>query len=447
MNHRITSLLLKPTHGCNFNCKYCYDAEMRNQLGNLVMPMDIVEHVGKLSEGHMQQIIFHGGEPLFVGKDWYKQAFNILKRYRGDVMYEMQSNGSLIDEEWIELFKRNSLRVGISYDFCAQEQRGAVDVMSNIRLLKEHGIASGCICVVTSANVNNLREIYEQAKTETQGGSVNFNTLFRTGKTDEHNENMLASDELESGFGAFLDYYIYRPADGCFERTSEIFLSFLFGKRTNLCTYIDCRLKWIGLSPDGSIYPCDRYFSDRYRIGDIRDFSSWRSVQLSDGFSKYYDDVETRFSNHCSKCHFFYVCGGGCNGTHFALTGQLHDVGQTVCDQFYALYGIVYDKMRTADISSGPINPNIADKVKRSGGISLNQIYEFIYNSLGYGYPLQYDGVKSFADSLEYKLFRIFNPFADSDDSGHQTLHDAYLRNKNEIDRLLLQNKAWAESY
>jgi len=102
------------TNVCNLNCPYCYDKI--NRTWSEDMSLDTVEQTIKLFNGRVREWIWHGGEPLLMGADWLRQASNIVRQYDPDVRIEIQTNGTLINEDIIEFFKEFNIRPGLSFD-------------------------------------------------------------------------------------------------------------------------------------------------------------------------------------------------------------------------------------------------------------------------------------------------------------------------------------------
>jgi len=120
---RDLTLIVKPTHKCNLNCPYCYDKI--NRTWSEDMSLDTVEQTIKLFNGRVREWIWHGGEPLLMGADWLRQASNIVRQYDPDVRIEIQTNGTLINEDIIEFFKEFNMRPGLSlmeYSMSIQEK-------------------------------------------------------------------------------------------------------------------------------------------------------------------------------------------------------------------------------------------------------------------------------------------------------------------------------------
>lgn len=118
---RIRLLVLQPTTFCNISCDYCY---LSSRDARRFMSLEVVEAAVANAKrcgliGPRLSVVWHAGEPLVVPKSYYRQAFHLLQDVLGadvDVSHSIQTNGTLIDREWCELFKDFRVRIGVSLD-------------------------------------------------------------------------------------------------------------------------------------------------------------------------------------------------------------------------------------------------------------------------------------------------------------------------------------------
>ena len=153
-------LLAKPTGAaCNLACSYCFflDKELLNSNSKFRMPEEILEaYIWQLIESHRSSqvtVAWQGGEPTLMGVDFYRKAIELQEKYRRSGMtFEntLQTNGTLLNDEWCEFFKENNFLIGISLDGprhlhdIHRVDKGGVPtfdrVMRGLRLLQKHGV-------------------------------------------------------------------------------------------------------------------------------------------------------------------------------------------------------------------------------------------------------------------------------------------------------------------
>ena len=122
------TIIAKVTNLCNIDCQYCYDRPFREALGhNKIISFDKVDRMIELATKYAREvtIIWHGGEPTLAGVDFYKKIYeDILPKFTyADIKTDLQTNGTLIDDNWIELAKKYNLCIGSSYNATKEELR------------------------------------------------------------------------------------------------------------------------------------------------------------------------------------------------------------------------------------------------------------------------------------------------------------------------------------
>ena len=125
MKHKPYTMIVKATHDCNLNCAYCFDRPLRKKYGKMVMNMDTLKRmVENMNRDERQCAVFtwHGGEPLMCGIEWYDKAMDyIYKNLDLIPNFSMQTNGTLLTEEFVALLSAYKVGLGVSYDFESKE--------------------------------------------------------------------------------------------------------------------------------------------------------------------------------------------------------------------------------------------------------------------------------------------------------------------------------------
>lgn len=169
-------LILQPTSFCNIDCSYCY---VPNRSVKGLMPMEVLSRMlDRLVDEQMLStrcsVVWHAGEPLSAGKQYLEQAFALVMEKLGHltkVQLTIQTNATLIDADWIALFRKYAVRVGVSldgpkwlHDLHRKDRRGRGSfdaTLRGLRLLQQDDIANYVLAVVTRPTLNVAREFYE----------------------------------------------------------------------------------------------------------------------------------------------------------------------------------------------------------------------------------------------------------------------------------------------
>lgn len=418
------SVLIKPTHRCNMDCKYCYDKPFRDRIKS-DMSMETLDTFLKLASQYTQEleIIWHGGESTMVGKDWFIEAHEkIIPKYPMlDYKFGIMSNGVNIDDGWIELFKKYNIDLGISYNAMHQQNLRVVSQKNDTlevdlkrgdhieNLLVKTNCSNSCfkigvIDVITNVNYKDQIEIYEFYKNINT--HVSMNRVFHTKNTDKNKLDLDADDFIKE-FKKYFRYWMF-DVNGQHERSAIEAVALVFSYNGRTCSMTDCRHKWLGINPLGDIYPCDRYYPDRYLVGNVKDFNSIEEMFISEGYMNYYKDVQKRFDNYCSKCEIYEECLGGCNANYIELFGTADKQNEGFCYITKELFKFIYEIMRGVDpVTDTNINPALRMYLLESGVYTVKEIYDFL-NKYEIKLDLQYVS-QDIVNCSEYKLFRFIN--------------------------------------
>jgi anaerobic sulfatase-maturating enzyme len=179
-------LLAKPTGAiCNLDCAYCFflDKEVFYPGSKFRMSDDMLEqYIRQLIESHRTDqvsIAWQGGEPTLMGLDFYRKAITLAEKYRRPGMtflHTMQTNGTLLTDEWAEFFKEHDFLIGLSidgprelHDIYRVDKGGQPTfdkVMRGLRLLQKHGIDFNVLTTVNRVNADYPLEVYRFIRDE-----------------------------------------------------------------------------------------------------------------------------------------------------------------------------------------------------------------------------------------------------------------------------------------
>lgn len=335
----ILTPIIKPTYDCNLACKYCYVGEKVERgkmspetLGNSIKKVAIFN--GKNKESCF---IWHGGEPLLVGLDFYRCIMEIQKEMGKEYRFknEIQTNGTLINEETADFFKEYNFSLGLSLDgpqelndktrLYKKDRNGSkgtfTDVLTSIHLLKQKRINVGIIVVLNRHNINNMPLVYQFLKTNKL--NARFNPLLKFGRAVENYEDLVISpDEYKKAKLKLFDIWANDEAPvhlDCFE---GMIRNILKDGHSSECTFSDsCQKDFISIGPQGDVYACDELSSaEEFRYGNINE-NSLEEILLNptrQELLKRKENIE-----ECKSCEYQKLCYGGCMSHAYAFTGSI----------------------------------------------------------------------------------------------------------------------------
>lgn len=326
------NLLIKPASGnCNLRCKYCFYTDVMDKRDTKdygMMSIETLEIVVKKAleeaEGNCT-IAFQGGEPTLIGLEFYKELIRIQDQYKRpnlSITNAIQTNGILIDKEWAQFFAENNFLVGLSldgYEYIHDQlrvdpkQEGTYErVMEAARLFDEYKVEYNILTVVTANVAKSINKIYDFYQ------SKGFHYLQFIPCLDPlYEERGKYSHSLTPElYGRFLKdlfdkwYKDIKKGKMVYIRYFDNLLQMMLGQYPEACGRLGRCTKQNIIESDGSVYPCDFYVLDQYKIGNLL-VDSFEEIDEKRDQVKFiepslYKDPE------CQACTWYNLCYGGC---------------------------------------------------------------------------------------------------------------------------------------
>lgn len=359
------SLLIKPASGnCNMRCRYCFYAD---ELDNRE-----IRSYGKMSVDTMHTIVnkameygdyectiaFQGGEPTLAGLDFYRDLVAYVTAHENPkklkIHYALQTNGYLINEEWAAFLGENHFLVGVSLDGLKEiHDRYRLDaagkgtyqrVISAIRLLEKHQVEYNILTVVTAATARNGQKIYNYFKKNHFGYQQYIECLDPIGEEPGQHEYSLTPEKygefLKSMFDAW--YLDMRSGTYVYNRYFENLMMIMAGQQPESCNMRGvCGKQWV-FEADGSVYPCDFYALDQWRLGNIQENSFEEMDEKRDGLG--FIQWSMRQQEDCQKCRWFGLCRNGCRRNREPVTAE-HINRNYFCKSYQMFFEYAYPRL------------------------------------------------------------------------------------------------------
>lgn len=324
------SYLIKPASAaCNLKCTYCFYndvADHRHQFsyGNMTMEtVDVLlEKTLNVEDGSEITYAFQGGEPTLAGINYFNyfvKKVNDLKKDRQRIQYAIQTNGTLLNEAWMKLFKDNDFLVGISLDgYSTNHNKYRISkdgqtfnqVMKGIQLLRDYKIEFNVLTVLTEELAQSPKELFEFFLEENFDHVQLIPCLPDFDRKDNH--ATLTPKSFVSFYKVFYDLWLneyqsdHYISVGLFDNIIPMFI----GVRPQMCGMLGYCSAQMVIESNGDVYPCDFYVLDEYVIGNITkdDLSQLRKSTILHEFLK----EDKRMSTACETCKFKNICHGNC---------------------------------------------------------------------------------------------------------------------------------------
>jgi uncharacterized protein len=351
--------MIKPIGSiCNLDCTYCYYLHKKELLGSnskFQISDEILEtHIRQYIEGQdRSEVVFswQGGEPTLLGLEFFQKVVELERKYKKPnqrIENDLQTNGTLLNDEWGAFLKKHGFLVGLSIDGpkelhdryrVAKDGKPTFDkVFAAAQMLHRHGVPFNALCVVNRVNAKKPLDVYRFLKNEVRPRQMQFipcvepkvfqqiapqkwdaallpvqdSAAARPGNAESVVTEWSVDPEDWSYFLCKVwDDWYRRDIGKVFVNHFETAVAQWKGMDAQGCIYHEFCGKGVALEHDGSLYSCDHYVYPEYKLGNILETSSSRLVfseqQKQFGFNKF-----NSLPRQCAECAFLFACNGEC---------------------------------------------------------------------------------------------------------------------------------------
>lgn len=330
---RSVSLLIKPASGlCNLNCKYCfYHDEMTKRENSNYGIMtnqtfkNLIETFINLPNIKLISLAFQGGEPTVAGLSFFKDAINTvntLNKNNVKIAYSIQTNATLLNDDWAKFLHDNKFLVGVSLDgdkSCHDLYR--IDnngngthstVYKKIELLKKYNVEFNILTVITKKTSKNIEAIYRYYKENGFTFQQYIPCLDPLNEKKGNKDYSLLPHDYELFLNKLFNLYYndIKSGEYVYNRFFENLIAILLGGNPEICSMNGCCSIQYVCEANGNIYPCDFYSIDEYLLGNINQ----NSIAEIDDKRKELRFIEDSMNipDKCRACKYLNLCRTGC---------------------------------------------------------------------------------------------------------------------------------------
>ncbi len=322
---RQMTALVKPASSlCNLKCSYCFycdEAENRSGGAGSVMSGETAENLIKrvlefCGDNSVISFMFQGGEPLLAGIDYFKKFIETADKLKDAgtiIRYSLQTNGTLINEDFCKLFKENNFLIGVSVDGDEathnRNRCGSFEkAMSGIELLKKHNIDFNILSVITAdTDALKLFNFYMENDFRDVQPIYCLDPL-----SGEKNDFSLDARSFARFQKRFFNLWFAEISKGgrFYVRDFDNLLSLMTNGVAEQCGASGRCNAQLVVEADGTCYPCDFYCLDEYECPNINT-ASINDILNCSGLRRFLEHDEPK-NKLCPSCPVRQLCGGGC---------------------------------------------------------------------------------------------------------------------------------------
>jgi uncharacterized protein len=359
---RAFHLLAKPSGAtCNLDCKYCFFLSKE-----MLYPGDRFRMADEMLETYIRQLLdtslpdvnvaWQGGEPTLMGLDFFKRSIEYVAKYRKPgqtILHTMQTNGTLLNDEWCAFFKENDFLIGLSVDGPREMHdayrvnkggAGSFDqVMRGWEALHRHKVDINILCTIHAANADHPLNVYRFFRDELEAGflqfipivertTAEFLPLANLGWGARHGadrplytqhggfvtERSVGAEQFGRFLVAIFDEWVRRDVGKVFVQTFDVALGSWLG-RHNLCIVSPTCGNAVVLEHNGDLYSCDHYVEPGYRLGNIQETPMAELVD-SPKQRAFGQHKLNSLPKYCRDCEVLFACYGECPRNRFITT-------------------------------------------------------------------------------------------------------------------------------
>lgn len=318
MTNHVT-VILKPTAACNLRCLYCYQS---SELDRLRMNDETLDQVVKscFSMADDVEFLWHGGEPLLMGLDFYKKVVELqqkLKNTNNHFKNAMQTNLTLLTPEMADFFKEHRFGLSTSldgpkdlHDKLRPNARGGGsfdDVIAGIKLMRENKSRIGVITVLTRSHLDRLEDVYQFFKD--QNIDTKVNPIFAEGRGAEaYDAHGITPEQYGKAMIQLFDLWFNDPKPTIkIDSLEKFYHGILYGKPRGCDFKQDCRASFISINYKGDLTPCGRFDGQQeFYLGNV--FKD----DAKEVLNKQVESTGKRDVESCKPCKWYEVCYSGC---------------------------------------------------------------------------------------------------------------------------------------
>jgi uncharacterized protein len=377
------SVLAKPTGAaCNLDCTYCFFLSkelLYDHEGQRMGKAGLETYLGNLLDSQPDgtvEIAWQGGEPTMRGLRFFRRAVELaeeLRRPGQRLTYSLQTNGTLLDDEWGAFLAEHHVLVGISMDgpealhdaFRVNKAgRGSyTQVLRGWRILQRHQVEANILCTVHRANQDFPIDVYRHFRDELGAQFLQFIPIVERVRASDlmlaeqgwrpgdHGARTLLyrqrGDAVTSrsvdpvAYGEFLsaifDEWVTRDVGTVFVQDFDVTLGNLFGQYS-LCVHSPTCGDAIAVEHNGDVYSCDHYVEPDYLLGNVAD-SSLAELVASPRQRAFGQDKLASLPRQCVQCSVRWACHGGCPKDRFTTTADGEPGLNYLCEGYTSFYG------------------------------------------------------------------------------------------------------------
>jgi uncharacterized protein len=370
---------------CNLDCKYCfylekeklYPGERQWRMSDEVLAEYVRQYI-EAQPGPEVFFAWQGGEPTLLGVNFFRKAVALQRKFAGGkiVSNALQTNGTLLDDEWCRFLAAEKFLIGLSIDGPRElhdqyrvdkGQKPTFDrVMHGLELLKQHRVDFNTLTVVNDANSKQPLEVYRFLKSigteflqfiplverKAQANEAGLEFAAPPDLAHANNgESPVTAWSVEAGqYGNFLcaifDEWVRQDVGKVFVQLFDVALGNWMGLGSSLCVFAERCGSALAMEHNGDLFSCDHYVYPKYHLGNLMN-QSLGEMAASREQLKFGNDKSDLLPRYCRECEVRFACNGECPKHRFIKTPDGEEGLNYLCPAYKKFFNHIDPHMKT----------------------------------------------------------------------------------------------------
>jgi uncharacterized protein len=339
-------VMAKPTGAiCNLDCEYCFflSKEQLYPGSDFRMEPEVHEaYVTQLLAAHQEAdevvVAFQGGEPTLMGLDFFRRTLELeekLRRPGQSILNTIQTNGTLLDDEWGSFLHDHGFLVGLSidgprtmHDAYRVDKGGKPTfdrVMRGLDVLRRHGVEWNALTTVNAANGDHGREVYAFLRDDLGAEFIQLIPIVERDTSELHGELVTHRTVGAEQYGRFLievfEEWVRHDVGDVFVQVFDTALAHWMGMdQAGMCVHARTCGSALALEHNGDLYACDHYVEKDFLLGNIADGRTLLELAMSPQQTAFGQAKVDTLPDYCLTCDVRFACNGGCPKDRFLVT-------------------------------------------------------------------------------------------------------------------------------
>lgn len=351
---------------CNLNCAYCFYLHKESLLSTSnkwQMSDDVLEEFIKqyIQGQNHNEIIFswQGGEPTLCGLNFFEKVAFYERKYMGDkiIHNDLQTNGTLLDDEWCLFLKKHNFLVGLSIDgpqelhdqyrLTTSGKQSFEKVWRAVTLLKKHDVPFNALVTLNYHNAQNPLEVYRFIRDEVRPRAIQFNSCVESkpfrevsppywdaiefpvlgdkaanpcGKNSVVQDWSVDPDDYGTFLCTIFDEWYQNDIGKTFVYNFECAIAQKMGVQGYMCVFGEICGKGLAIEHNGDVYSCDHFVYPKHHLGNIKQGKLLNSMVYSQKQKKFGFNKKYGLPQYCRECDHIRLCNGECPKNRFIRT-------------------------------------------------------------------------------------------------------------------------------